>query len=149
MPQYLLDTNILLRLSDPNAVLNALVLDTVDRLVLQGDSCVITAQVLVEFWVVATRPVSVNGLGWTTEQTRIRIQQLLTQFALLPETEAIFTTWLDLVTTHQVMGKRTHDLRLIAVMLVYNITHLLTLNPRDFPNNIGITIVQPQDLLIP
>jgi len=30
--------------------------------------------------------------------------------------------------------------------LTHQITHLLTLNPRDFPGNLGITIVQPQDL---
>ncbi|KAM3101585.1 hypothetical protein ACKFKF_07530 [Phormidesmis sp. 146-12] len=78
---------------------HTLVLYTVDRLVLQHNPCVITAQVLVEFWVVATRPISVNGFGWTTEQTRTKIAQLLSQFDLLPETEAIFTTWLDLPST--------------------------------------------------
>ena len=30
----------------------------------QGDECFLTAQVLVELWVVATRPVEVNSLGW-------------------------------------------------------------------------------------
>lgn len=147
MPHYLLDTNILLRLSDSSASEHNLVLDAVDRLTLQGDQCVITSQVLVEFWVVATRPISVNGLGWTPERTRTSITELLSQFALLPETDEIFTTWLDLVTSYQILGKRTHDLRLIAVMLTHQITHLLTLNVRDFPNVAGITIVHPQNLL--
>lgn len=147
MPQYLLDTNILLRSRDPNSPSHQLVSECVDCLVLEGNSCVITSQVLVEFWVVATRPISVNGFGWTPEQTRIQIGQLLSQFDLLPETDEIFTTWLDLVTTYRILGKRTHDLRLMAVMLTHQITHLLTLNPRDFPNNSGITIVEPYDLL--
>lgn len=149
MPQYLLDTNILLRSRDPNSPSYQLVSNCVDLLVSRGDSCVITAQVLVEFWVVATRPIPVNGLGWTPEETRAKTAQLLSQFALLPETDDIFTTWLDLVTTYRVMGKRTHDLRLIAVMLTHNVTHLLTLNPRDFPTVPNLTIVQPQDLLNP
>lgn len=42
-------------------------------------SSVITAQVLVEFWVVATRPIAVNGLGWSAEQARTQIAQLLVQ----------------------------------------------------------------------
>ncbi|MBW4539356.1 MAG: hypothetical protein KME43_09430 [Myxacorys chilensis ATA2-1-KO14] len=50
------------------------------------------------------------------------------------------------MTIYRVMGKRTHDLRLIAVMLTHQITYLLTLNPRDFPSDSGITIVQPQNL---
>jgi predicted nucleic acid-binding protein len=91
----------------------------------------------------------VNGLGWTTEQTHLELLQLLSQFELLPENDEIFSTWLDLVTNYQIMGKRTHDLRLIAVMLTQHITHLLTLNVRDFPSIPDITIVHPQDLLNP
>ncbi|ELS44869.1 hypothetical protein C789_5347 [Microcystis aeruginosa FACHB-905 = DIANCHI905] len=30
------------------------------------------------------------------------------------------------------MGKRTHDVRLVAAMLANEITHLLTFNPSDF-----------------
>jgi hypothetical protein len=40
-------------------------------LLTQGDECFLTAQVLVELWVVATRPVEVNGLGWAVNTVRI------------------------------------------------------------------------------
>lgn len=113
MPRYLLDTNILLRSSDPNSLSYQLASECVDRLISQGNPCVIISQVLIEFWVVATRPLEVNGLGWTTERTHTKIAQIISQFELLPETDEIFTTWLDLVTSYQIMGKRTHDLRLI------------------------------------
>jgi len=84
----------------------------------------LTAQVLVELWVVATRPIAVNGLGWTGEQTRSTIDQLLNRFPLLEESSQIFPNWLDLVTTRKVKGKRTHDARIVAVMLTHEITHL-------------------------
>jgi hypothetical protein len=43
----------------------------------RGYECVITAQVLIEFWVVATRPIEVNGLGWSVEKTRAKINRLI------------------------------------------------------------------------
>jgi predicted nucleic acid-binding protein len=147
MTRYLLDTNILLRLSDFASPDHRRIFDTVTQILAQADECLITAQVLIELWVVATRPSNVNGLGWTIEQANTAIGQLSAQFPLLPETEAIYPTWRDLVTTYRVMGKRTHDLRLIAVMLTHNVTHLLTLNPRDFLKISEVTIVEPQDLL--
>ncbi|NJO66438.1 MAG: hypothetical protein HC832_02525, partial [Leptolyngbyaceae cyanobacterium RM1_405_57] len=59
---------------------------------------------------------------------------------------ADFPNWLNLVTTDRVMGKRTHDARIIAAMLANGITHLLTFNPSDFASISSITIVHPQDL---
>jgi len=114
----------------------------------QGDECFLTAQVLIELWVVATRPVEVNGLGWTTEKMQNIIDELLNRFPLLEESPQIFPNWLDLVTTNKVMGKRTHDVRLIAVMLANKITHLLTFNPSDFAVKSSITVVRPQELVV-
>lgn len=45
------------------------------------------------------------------------------------------------------MGKRTHDARIVAVMLANGITHLLTFNPSDFVGISSITITRPQDLI--
>ena len=147
MTRYLLDTNILLRSSDKTSSRYSLAVNAVACLLSQRDECVITAQVLIEFWVVATRPVEVNGLGWNVQRTQNQINQLLSQFSLLEETPQIFPNWLQLVTTHSVMGKRTHDLRLIAVMKTYEITHLLTFNPDDFLKTSDLTIVHPSDLV--
>jgi predicted nucleic acid-binding protein len=145
--RYLLDTNILLRASDPAALSYTLATEAVARLLAQSNECVITAQVLVEFWVVATRPISVNGLGWSVEQTRVEVEQIINQFTLIEENPQIFTYWLSYVTNNKVMGKRVHDARLIAVMLTYGITHLLTFNTDDFSSTAGIVIVHPQTVM--
>lgn len=92
---------------------------------------------------VATRPIEVNGLGWSVEQTENKINQLISQFTLVQETEAIFAQWLDLVTRYQIKGKRTHDVRLMAVAIANQITHILTFNPKDFTKVTELTIVHP------
>ncbi|MEC4818445.1 MAG: type II toxin-antitoxin system VapC family toxin [Scytonema sp. PMC 1069.18] len=144
MTAYLLDTNILLRMSDGNSQFHLLAGKATAKLLIQGHQVYITSQNIIEFWVVATRPVEVNGLGWTAEKTRTEIEQLLSQFPLLEETPQVFSRWLNYVTAYKVMGKRVHDARLIAVMLEHGVTHLLTFNTDDFSNREGIVIVHPQ-----
>ena len=148
MTKYLLDTNVVLRFCNPSDVQHNLAVDAISCLLNQADECFITAQVLIEpANVVATRPVQVNGLGWTTETTRKIIDDLLNRFPLLEESPHIFPNWLNLVTTDKVIGKRTHDIRLIAVMLANKITHILTFNARDFGVTSSITVVLPQELI--
>lgn len=149
MTNYLFDTNILLRLSDRISANYALARDATYILIEQGHKCCLTSQIIIEFWVVATRPTEVNGLGWTPERTKNQINQFLTRFTVLEETPEIFTLWFQLVTDYNIKGKRTHDIRLLAVMKAHSITHLLTFNPDDFVPLPNIIILQPQDLLNP
>ena len=147
MTQYLLDTNILLRSCDPNSSSYPLVINSVNTIIRQGGECLITSQILIEFWVVATRPANVNGLGWTPQKTQLEIKKILSQFSLLVETPEIFRFWFQLVTDHNIKGKRTHDIRLLAVMKAHNIPYLLTFNPDDFIHLSNITILHPQDII--
>ncbi len=149
MAKYLFDTNILLRLSDRISANYALARDATYILIEQGHKCCLTSQIIIEFWVVATRPTEVNGLGWTPERTKNQINQFLTRFTVLEETPEIFTLWFQLVTDYNIKVKRTHDIRLLAVMKAHSITHLLTFNPDDFVPLPNIIILQPQDLLNP
>lgn len=146
MTRYLLDNNVVMRFCNPSDVQHELAADAISRLLMQSDECLLVTQVIIEFWVVATRPTQVNGLGWTVEQTRSTIDQLLDRFPFLEESPQIFPNWLNLVTTNRVMGKRTHDARIIAAMLANGITHLLTFNPSDFAGISSITIIHPQNL---
>lgn len=143
MTNYLLDTNILLRSRDMSSPEHGLVDNAIRYLIFNGDQCFITSQVITEFWVVATRPITANGLGWTVKNTQQAVQMLLNQFDWLEETPAIFDQWLTLVITHKISGKRAHDLRIQAIMLTHHISHILTLNPKDFVAVAGITIIHP------
>jgi predicted nucleic acid-binding protein len=134
MATFLLDTNLLLRLSDGASPDQALADQAIKRLHLRGDWPCLPAQNLIEFWAVATRPVGANGFGWDTRKTRVEIDQLLNKFPLLDDTPAILTNWVNLVTTRDVKGKKVHDARLVAVMQAHGVTHLLTFNTNDFTN---------------
>lgn len=147
MVKYLLDTNIVLRFSNPSDAQHELVTAAVATLLSHAHECYLTAQILVELWVVATRPTDVNGLGWSIEQTRNMIDQLLERFPIAEEGTQVLPTWLNLVTENQIKGKRTHDARIAVVMLASNINCILTLNPKDFSGIPGITIVHPQEIL--
>jgi predicted nucleic acid-binding protein len=108
-----------------------------------GDRLVIAAQVLFEFWSVATRPVSANGLGWTTPQARTAVAGFRGRFTLLAEPPEAIDLWLDLVATHDLKGKRVHDAHLLATMKANGIERLLTFNVGDFPTDPGYTILAP------
>lgn len=147
MTKYLLDTNVVLRFSNPSDTQHSLATEAVATLLLQGNECYLTAQILIELWVVATRPIDVNGLGWSVEQTHDVLEQMLNRFPVVDENSQIFANWFTLVTNNQIKGKRTHDARIMAVMLASGISHILTLNPKDFPEVSDITIVHPQKVL--
>jgi predicted nucleic acid-binding protein len=147
MKTYLLDTNIILRFSNPSDGQHQLVTNAVAAILANGDECYLAPQVLIEMWVVATRPTDVNGLGWSTTYTRNVIEQLMQRFPIAEETSQLFPTWLDVVSTHKILGKRTHDARIAAVMITTDINHILTLNPSDFSNIPEITVVHPQSIV--
>ena len=64
----LLDTNILLRMSNKLHPMYMAARDAVALLESTGFELVIVPQVVYEYWVVATRPISENGLGLTCHQ---------------------------------------------------------------------------------
>jgi predicted nucleic acid-binding protein len=147
MTTYLLDTNIILRFSNPSDGQHELVTNAVAALLARGDECYLASQVLIEMWVVATRPTDVNGLGWSTTYTRNVIDQLMRRFPIAEEGSQLLATWLDVVSTNMISGKRTHDARIAALMKTSTISHILTLNPSDFSNIPGITVTHPQNII--
>ena len=147
MALYLLDTNIVLRLANADDVQHELVAGAVSGILAQEQECCLISQVLIEFWVVSTRPVDVNGLGWTASQSEDAITQLLNRFPLLEDGPEIFVIWQQLVATQNIAGKRAHDARIAAVMLTHGVTHLLTFHTQDFIQVPGITIASPQSII--
>ncbi len=143
---YLSDTSVILRLSQPHHPLNSVVRQCLKKLEQDGEELVIVPQVLVEFWVVATRPTDVNGLGLSTAETEKELKNLQKFFTVLPENEKIFDEWKTLVTKHKVSGKPTHDTRIVAAMIVHKIENILTLNPNDFKRFTEINAIKPQDV---
>jgi predicted nucleic acid-binding protein len=90
MTDYLLDTNVLLRFSDAASPVHATAVDAVAVLLSRGDRVYITAQNLIEFWAVATRPVDANGFGWDARQAEQEVGKLLNFFLFLDDTPSVF-----------------------------------------------------------
>jgi len=143
MADYLLDTNVLLRFSDAASPVHATAVDAVAVLLSRGDRVYITAQNLIEFWAVATRPVDANGFGWDARQAEQEVGKLLNFFLCLDDTPSVFRHWLALVTAHGVSGKQVHDARLAAVMEAHGVASILTFNTRDFSRYPGLTATDP------
>jgi predicted nucleic acid-binding protein len=139
----LIDTNVLLRLLQPHHPHCALVERAIATLRTRDEALHVTPQNLMEFWAVATRPASENGLGMTAEIAAGELAAFKRLFSLLLETASIFQEWERLVTTHRVSGKNTHDAHIVAAMNVYAISTIMTFNVEDFARYSNISTVHP------
>lgn len=146
MNRILLDTNIVLRLADRAAPEHRAIRLALQKLDAHGVGLVLAPQVLIEFWVVATRPVDVNGFGWTTEIVGAAIARLRERFDLLAESPELFQRWIELVVQRDLRGKRAHDARLAAIALVHGVERILTFNVSDFSGIGGVTALRPEDV---
>jgi predicted nucleic acid-binding protein len=139
----LADTNVAARrvlVADPQ---HRLVKTALRRLRRRGEVVYVTAQTMIEFHALATRPVAANGLGMTAAQARIEARKIERIFPILPEHPDIYNRWRRLVDAYGVIGRQVFDTRLVAVMQTHGVTHILTMNPSDFRRFAGITVVEP------
>lgn len=151
---YLIDTSIIVRGSEPKSPLHGVAVSAVANLRAENAPLHLARQNLIEYRNVATRPIDKNGLGMTVAKADARLTVLEHDFDVLPDTDAIYFVWRELIAAKAVSGKQVHDARLVAVMLTYGITHILTFNDQDFvryqslPVSLGqgIGVVHPQTI---
>jgi predicted nucleic acid-binding protein len=141
----LVDTSTLLRTLQPLHPQRETVRAAIKSLTARGRELHIVPQNLVELWVVATRPVSQNGLGLSATQATAERMRLKSMFSLLPDTPAIYSVWESLVIQYQVCGKPAHDARLVAAMHVHGLTTIPTLDRTGFSRYAGIEVLPPAD----
>jgi predicted nucleic acid-binding protein len=144
---YLIDTNCFLRLAETNAPNRNSVLNALKKLHSSGEVLCYSPQVIAEFWNVATRPSSARGgLGLAVEGTERKVQLIEKHCRLLPDSLATFIEWRRLVSDLKIAGVQVHDARLVASMIVHRVSHLLSLNDRDFLRYSSIKVVNPADI---
>ncbi|MEX0641783.1 MAG: PIN domain-containing protein [Pirellulales bacterium] len=149
---FLLDTGIVLRLVDTQDPQHSLVLAAVRMLGNRQEALYITTQNIAEFCSVATRPISNNGLGLApADAIKLLDRDIEPICATLVERDTLASELKRLVAQYSVVGKQVHDARLVAMMLIWQIENVLTLNERNFrrfePE--GIAIVSPGSLIAP
>lgn len=143
---YLADTNILSALVNKNHTQYAAVRRALKLIRAQKVEIYLVPQNVIEFWAIATRPVLANGLGLTANQTTTGILLFKRVFGFLDDEPGIFSQWENLVEKYQVSGKNVHDARIVAAMLKHGLSHLLTLNVKDFNRFKEIVVVDPISL---
>jgi predicted nucleic acid-binding protein len=143
----LVDTSVLLRLRDPASPAHAACRAALDPAQIARHGICLCAQVLIEYWVVATRPAERNGFGLTPAEAAGDLASLLGMLPCLDEPPDIAKRWLARVANYQVAGKPAHDARLVAWMEAHGIRRLLTLNPSDFVRYPDVEVVLPSVLL--
>lgn len=144
---YLLDTNILLRFAEDTHSHHQLAVDAVNVLLRSDHELAVTPQVIYEYWVVATRPKTQNGLGMTISDSDAAIEKWLKIASFLPDHQNVFQLWKDLVTQHHVLGKSAHDARLAATAIYYECDGIVTFNAADFQRFAPLQILTPEQVL--
>jgi predicted nucleic acid-binding protein len=147
---YLLDTGILLRLVDDKDPQHSVIRLAVRELIRRSDDLLITTQNVAEFWNVATRPVANNGLGLKGSDVAQLLQREVEPICVvIPEQAALLGEFKRLLTTYGVTGKQVHDARLVAMMITWQVDHILTLNERNFQRFAPerITVVSPAQVI--
>ncbi|MCZ6633271.1 MAG: type II toxin-antitoxin system VapC family toxin [bacterium] len=142
---YLVDTNVLIHLSDRRDPHHPIVRAALRKLRRDGHQLQISPQNCAEFWNVATRPAEHNGLGLTPVDADRALKLIERLFPVLSDNPSVYSEWRRLVVDFEVSGVQIHDTRLVAMMKTNGITHILTFNRSDFARyaQIGIVAADP------
>jgi predicted nucleic acid-binding protein len=146
---HVVDTNILVRLVLPHDPLSAIARAAVDELQKRGETLLVAPQNVMEFWAVATRPPTANGLGFTNDKVLEEVRRMEGLFRAIDQPAQTFRRWRQLVETHAVRGRQVFDAHLAALMMESGLDRILTFNVDDFRRYPGITAVSPQSVAAP
>jgi predicted nucleic acid-binding protein len=147
--RIMLDTNILLRISEPAHPHYAPVMSALQAMAAAGHGFCIASQTVSEFLAVATRSVADRGLGMQAAAADGELSKLIGLLELLYESETVIDRLRRLVVLHNVSGKSVHDTKLVASMVANSVTHLLTLDIRDFARFTEVAVLDPRSLTLP
>jgi predicted nucleic acid-binding protein len=145
--KFLIDTNVLGRLAQPLHPFHVVATKALDKLAEESNELRIVPQVIYEFWAVATRPASENGLDFSVDDTKEQLRRYKLLFPPLRDERGILEPWEKLVVDFSVSGKPSHDARLVAAMKRHGLTHILTFDPDDFQKYPGIQVMTPHEVV--
>ncbi|WP_017324153.1 PIN domain-containing protein [Synechococcus sp. PCC 7336] len=144
--KYLVDTNIWLRSIEEEHPDCMVALNAAEILIRQGNELYLIPQIIAEFWNACTRPMERNGFGLSHQETKLEVERLEGLLLLREDVPGIYPIWKDLIDRYQVRGVKVHDTRLVAAMLMHELTHLLTFNIKDFKRFKEIVVVHPSSI---
>ena len=145
---YLVDSNILCRLSDTNCEQYDETRKAIRLLLVEEQEMFLIPQVEREFWVVSTRPLEGNGLGLSSEEAAERLAEFRGFLEFRRDSSRVHNNWRELVVAFDVKGKVAHDAGIVAAALTHQAKSILTFNSRDFRRySDRIGSVTPRDVM--
>ena len=141
--RILIDTNILLRLSELTHFHHAAAVESLRRLAGARHTFCIGSQTVSEFLAVATRSTADNGLGMDQATADRELGKLTEALEILFDSPAVLDELRRLVVAHSVVGKSVHDAKLVATMNVSGVKDILTFNRQDFIRFPQINVLDP------
>jgi predicted nucleic acid-binding protein len=142
----LVDTSILIRTLQPHHSLYAPAERAVWLLPEQVENFTSSRKTLSSYGPLRPGHLEENGLGMTAAKAAAELERIKGMFLFLPETPAIYPACETLVLRHRVMGKSSHDARLVAAMQAHRLTAILTFDAAEFSRYPGIEVVHPTDV---
>ncbi|RYG46701.1 PIN domain-containing protein [bacterium] len=139
--RVLIDTGVLIRYLIKTDPQHGIVARCIEDLFLQGDLLCYAPQSIREAWSVLTRPNTSNGYGFDQKMAEGFVRMVRAAFLLVEDVPDIFSEWERLVRVYSVHGKNVHDANLVASAVAHGVTHILTLNERDFRRFSEITLI--------
>lgn len=139
----LVDTNVLLRITRRTDPQHPVVDKALARSAGNGTTLYYTNQNIAELWNAITRPLSRNGFGLSIDEAEREVRAIEHGMSFLPDNEAVYREWRQLVFQYSVSGVQVHDARLAAAMYVHQVPHILTLNVDDFARFSRLTAHHP------
>lgn len=130
--RVMLDTNVFLAATDEGRAEHRAALTVINDWA-AGDTALCTSgQVLREYLSVATRPVEKNGLGLKLPDALGNVRAIRERTTFLAEDAKVADRLIGLLADVECGGKQVHDANLVAMMLVYGIGTVVTMNLDDF-----------------
>jgi len=129
--RWFVDTNVLVYATDARSPFHHMARDMLKSARDKGVELCVNAQVIREYISAASRSVGESKpIPWSTIlENCSRFQQM---FTVLSEGQETVSRLRELLNTVPAAGKQVHDANIVATMLVYGVSVLLTHNAADF-----------------
>jgi predicted nucleic acid-binding protein len=126
------DTNVLLSATDQARETHREALEFLKKGLSGECRLFASGQIFREYLVVATRPISLNGLGLTPAVACSNLRQFQRIVQMLEETQQTSRRLIELTEKYNRQGKQLHDTNVVATMETHGLSHLKTWNPKDY-----------------
>lgn len=131
LPAVFVDTNILVYANLAHSPFHQLAVSNLTTLDEQGTDLWVSRQILREYLAAMSRMHTLT-VALPIPALANDIREFDTQFEIAEDNYQVTEELLKLFSTIAMGGKQVHDANIVATMLVYGISHLLTHNVSDF-----------------